>query len=247
MNRYKIPIMLVAAIALAIVALVVFGGAARPARFNFVIEGPVGFIAPRDTLPYTLRWGRATNATSYKVQVTAAATPAGPTAGLPGLAGATVPDTVFSFTAVNLTFDSLRFTASVTAYRGTIPNPIPAVVSWSVVRRRPPGPPGPIQIDSSQIPPLAGIEAYLNDPVIHAGAGAIRRTTHACVFFRSLNGHAVMRSQDGANCWYKFRTTYTAEQRIVNTATQMWVNAQCVQWRSSNPAVATVESTKNCA
>lgn len=129
-------------------------GAAAPKRFHVSVEGPIGVLAlPRDTLTYTLRWGKATNATSYKVTVTATATPAGTTTGLP--VALVVTDTTLAFSAVNLLYDSIAFTATVTAWRGTLTNTTPATVKWSVAKKV--GPPGPIQVDSTLIPPVVTI------------------------------------------------------------------------------------------
>jgi hypothetical protein len=121
-----------------------------PSSPLITVEGPAGLIAPRDTLNYVLRWGRAPNATSYMVSVTASATPAGVTSGLP--VNRTVTDTTVSFSAVNLTYDSLAFTASVTAFRGTTSNATSATAAWSVTKKV--GVPGAIKIDSSAIPPF---------------------------------------------------------------------------------------------
>lgn len=120
---------------------------------NLSVSGPVGAGAWRDTLPYVLRWGKASNATSYRVNVTAVATPAGTTLGLP--ANAVVTDTTISFSATNLTYDSMSFTATVTALRGTQVSASSATKTWSVAKK--PGTPGAIIVDSSAIPPVASV------------------------------------------------------------------------------------------
>jgi hypothetical protein len=187
----------------------------KPGRIT--IEGPTGRImAPRDTLTYTLRWGRATNATSYRITVTPASTPAGTTVGLP--TNLTVPDTFATFSASNLTYDSLSFAASVTAARGTRTNPTPATKSWFIVKL--PGAPGSIQVDSSAVPPpLASLDVSLIPATLTVG-----QTGNACAFFKFGNGLVGMRTMDTTNCATTYAIKYSAAQRAVPCQTQDWLD-----------------------
>lgn len=246
--------------------------AAIPFSNPLRVEGPVGSIAPLDTLRYTLRWGRATNATGYQVTVTAVATntqsgPVGLTLGLP--TRVTVLDTVYSFMAINLAYDSLAFTASVTSMRGTRTNPTPSVATWSVVKR--PGVPGPIIVDSTAIPPIT-----FNDLDLHlqprnfawATRDTLERVTvHACAFMKFSDGTVAMRSQDERHCMYSYRTAYAPVSRGVctrqtplwdaaknllqadhrcaplsNSRVQSWADAQCFLLSSSNSVKVRVET-----
>lgn len=209
---------------LALLAMAIFGCLAlspAPTSQNslrrIVVEGPKGIVlAPRDTLSYVLRWGKATNATSYKVTVTPAATPAGVTGGLPN--STTVTDTTIAFTASNLTYDSLSFTATVTAFRGTRQNPTNATATWFVVKL--PGTPGPIKIDSSAVPPpLASLDVTVTPATI-----VVNQTGQACAFFRFSNGLVGMRSIDAPACSAVYTSKYTTAQRAVGCQIQDWLD-----------------------
>lgn len=187
-----------------------------PGRIS--IEGRRGRVkAPRDTLVYTLRWGRATNATSYRVTVTAAGTPAGTaTLGLPN--NLTVPDTFATFSASNLTYDSLAFAASVIAVRGTRTNPTPATKNWFIVKI--PGAPGSLQVDSTAIPPpLASLDVNIIPPALNVGQFGT-----ACAFFKFSNGLVGMRTSDATGCAATYATKYSAAQRALTCGTQDWLD-----------------------
>lgn len=187
----------------------------KPGRIT--IEGLTGRVkAPRDTLTYTLRWGRATNATSYRITVTSAGTPAGTTLGLPS--NLTVPDTFATFSASNLTYDSLAFSASVTAARGTRTNPNPATKSWFIVKV--PGAPGSIQIDSTAVPPpLASLDVSLIPATLTVG-----QFGSACAFFKFSNGLVGMRTMDATNCAATYTVKYTLAERALTCVTQDWLD-----------------------
>jgi hypothetical protein len=189
--------------------------AGKPGRIT--IEGLTGRVkAPRDTLSYTLRWGRAVNATSYRITVTAAGTPAGTTLGLP--TNLTVPDTFATFSASNLTYDSLGFAASVTAARGTRTNPTPATKSWFIVKI--PGAPGSIQVDSSAVPPpLASLDVSLIPATLTVGLHG-----NACAYFKFSNGLVGMRTSDALNCASTYTIKYSAAQRAVPCQVQDWLD-----------------------
>lgn len=188
---------------------------------RIVVEGPKGVLtAPRDTLNYVLRWGKAANATSYRVTVTSTVTPAGTTLGLP--TNATVTDTTISFAASNLTYDSLSFTATVTAFRNARSNPTNATATWFVTKL--PGAPGPIKIDSSAIPPpLASIETVVTPSTI-----VVNGTGQGCAFFKFTNGLVGMRSVDAPVCSTVYTTKYTAAQRAINCKTQDWLDGTTI-------------------
>jgi hypothetical protein len=210
---------------------------AAPGRPGAItIEGPTGALAaPRDTLTYTLRWGRATNATSYKITVTAASTPTGTTLGLPS--AITVPDTFATFSASNLTYDSLAFNASVTAARGTRVNSTASTKTWNVVKL--PGVPGSIQVDSTAVPPPM---ASLDISLIPASL-VIGQTGKACAYLVFSNNKVAMRTQDTANCQTDFIGRYTSTRRAITAPTQAFADNSCVVWTSSNTAIATVSGS----
>lgn len=193
-------------------------------------------LAPRDSLIYTLRWGKGVNATGYRVTVSGAATPVGATSGLPS--NTAVPDTSITFTAINNTFDSLSLNASVVSTRGTRTSSA-ATKTWFVVRI--PGSPGGIQVDSSAIPPLlSSIEPVLIPPTLTIGS-----TGKACNYYR-FGTLAAMRAQDSTDCLTDYLSRYTAAQRAVSAATQTYVNRACIIWSSSNTAVVTVTNNEVC-
>jgi hypothetical protein len=193
-------------------------------------------LAPRDSLIYTLRWGKGVNATGYRVSVTGAATPVGATSGLP--ANVAVTDTTITFTAINNTFDSLSLNASVISTRGTRSSAA-ATKTWFVVRV--PGAPGGIIIDSTAIPPLlSSLDVALIPPTL-----AIGSTGKACAYLR-FNTLAAMRTQDAVDCQVDFIARYTGTQRNITPATQTYADRACVTWSSTNPGVATVTSTEFC-
>lgn len=186
---------------------------------------------PRDSLSYVLRWGKATNATSYHVTVTATGSPpTSTTTGLP--TNAVVTDTTIAFVAINTTYDSLTFNVSVTAYRGTFSNPTAATATWNVVRR--PGVPGKIIVDSSAIPPIVfnGLDLNLGTyadgrritgPAVFPWAPfpvqtiGNRSYAWACAYLRFSNGMVAMRAQDAPNCMYNYRVAYNEPARATCT------------------------------
>lgn len=188
----------------------------KPGRIT--LTGITGRVrAPRDTLTYTLRWGKATNATSYRITVTAAGTPVGATLGLP--TNLTVPDTFATFNASNLTYDSLAFAASVTAVRGTRINPTPATKNWFVVKV--PGVPGAIQVDSTAVPPpLASLDVI----VVPSSTLLVGATGTGCAFFKFSNGQVGMRTSDASACATSYATRYSATQRALSCGTQDWLD-----------------------
>lgn len=187
-------------------------------------------LAPRDSLLYTLRWGKGVNATGYRVTVTPSATPTGTTSGLPS--STAVTDTTITFTAINNTFDSLSLNASVVSTRGTRTSAA-ATRTWFVVRI--PGTPGGIQVDSSAIPPLlTSLDVAMVPPSLNIGS-----TGAACAYFR-FGTKAAMRTQDATGCQTDFIGRYTSTQRNVTAATQLYTDRACVTWTSSNTAIATV-------
>lgn len=209
-------------------------GLTRPTKI--VIIGPIGNIAPRDSLTYVLRWGKGTNATGYRVTVTGAATPTGSTSGLP--TNLAVTDTTVTFTAINLTFDSLAFNASIVSTRGTRTS-APATKSWSVVKT--PGAPGGIQVDSSAIPPsLVQVE-----PVLIPTSLFIGEVGKACLYYRYSNGVVAMRNQDAVDCSSTYVSKYTLAERTVGASIQSSVDLSCQNWTSSDITVATVVG-ENC-
>jgi hypothetical protein len=209
--------------------------ASLPKVAGISVEGPMGYVlAPRDTLQYTLRWGKSIqrNETSYQVTVTAVATPSG--VGIPLTTGlpvkAVVPDSIIAFQAVNLQWDSIVFTATVTAYRGTVPSKLSSTKTWTIAKL--PGNPGPIIVDSSAIPPVA-----FNGLEIQVGTGDHRfpwaplpvqtvgnqSAMTACAYMLFSNGTVVMRTQDDRYCRYNYRTGYAAARRSVCTPqTPQW-------------------------
>ena len=190
---------------------------------RIVVEGPKGrLLAPRDTLTYRLIWGKAANATGYRVSVTATGSPVGSPATTTGLpANAAVTDTTITFSASNLTYDSLSFFASVQATRGTRVG-ASVSASWFVVKL--PGTPGPIKIDSSAVPPpLASLETTITPSTIFVGG-----TAQACAFFKFSTGVVGMRSADAPKCSTVYTSKYTAAQRAVNCQTQDWLDGTTV-------------------
>jgi hypothetical protein len=130
------------------VTVTLFGGTAAPnlAPLAFAPKKDVIVRATTVANQYTLAWGAAANATSYRLTVTAAAFGAGTVGGLPS--NATVNATTYTFTAVPpAAWESLAYTATVIGARGTRVGPS-RTVTWKVVRPAP-GQPGPISVDSS--------------------------------------------------------------------------------------------------
>lgn len=211
-----------------------------PTGFHKVtVKGPHGrLIAPRDTLNYVLRWGKATNATGYRVSVTASGSPLpSTTSGLPN--NAVVLDTTISFSASNLTYDSLSFTATVFATRGNRTGATPATGSWFIVKL--PGTPGPVKVDSSAVPPpLASLETSVTPNALVLG---VSNSATACAYFKFSTGVVALQSADAPVCGTDYNSRYTALQRIVDPVTQAWVDTRCVQWSSGNSNIATVTSS----
>lgn len=176
------------------------------------VEGPTGAIAPRDSLTYTLRWGRAQNATGYRVTVSASP---GATSGLPS--NVATPDTFYTFTAINLVYDSLRFLASVSSVRGSQTNPNPATAAWFV--KKLPGAPGPILIDSSAVPAVTKLDVIPSTATLVIG-----QTLQGCAFFRFANGQIGMRSVDGARCLNVYLSKYSAAQRALSCQMVDWLD-----------------------
>jgi hypothetical protein len=130
------------------VTVTLFGGTAAPnlAPLAFAPKKDVIVRATTVANQYTLAWGAAANATSYRLTVTADAFGAGTVGGLPS--NATVNATTYTFTAVPpAAWESLAYTATVIGARGTRVGPS-RTVTWKVVRPAP-GQPGPISVDSS--------------------------------------------------------------------------------------------------
>lgn len=197
------------------------------------VTGKMGRVtlAPRDSLLYTLRWGKGVNATGYKVTVTAVSTPSGSTSGLPS--NLSVTDTTVTFTAINFGFDSLVFNASVISTRGTRSSSA-STKGWFIVRI--PGTPGGIQVDSSAVPPL-----LVSLPVILIpNSLAVGQSGNACAYYMFANNTVGMRQQDASRCSTDFVSRYTASQRSISFASQAFVNNSCQVWSSSNIGVATV-------
>lgn len=181
-----------------------------------------------DTLSYILRWGHAASTSSYLVTVVASGTPVGTaTSGLPS--AQSVTDTTIKFTAINLTFDSLSFTATVFADRGALQDSTPATVTWHYVKR--PGVPGPIIVDSTASPVIlfAGLDVHAGHfgdenfylrPVPGAPLyqGGERVAITVCSYFKFSDGTVAMRTQDARYCLYNYRVAYAAAIRSVCTS-----------------------------
>lgn len=175
-----------------------------------------------DSLRYRLAWGPARGATGYEVVVRPVAHTTAGWSGLPANQLVTTTDLIF--TAINTTYDSVRFRAVVWSRRGTERSRDSSYVEWSV--RRALGAPGPITVDSSMV--ITGmILAPQGTPTLELAQGD---TQLFC---------ALLRFGDGAVAW---RATSAPEAQcetfarqlggIPTTLQQSTADAQCITFRT---------------
>jgi hypothetical protein len=187
------------------------------------LEGPTPMrvrlaAAPGDSLRYTLNWGAARGATSYRVSVRAVAWDSAGWQGLPN--SVIVTGTSFNFTAVKTTWDSVQFRAEVYSRQNAREFPTGSTVTWSVRRL---GPPGPITVDSSLI--ITGLNLVPDNVNLVAG----RDTATFCALLQFRDGAVAFRSSNPtAYCDSAARAT----GRVPSIAQQLKADSQCVTFRT---------------
>lgn len=203
---------------------------ARPR--NVVMAGPTG-TAPGDSLRYTLSWGAGARASSYGVRVTAAGSTGW--SGLPN--GTTTASTSQVFTAINTTaWDTVRFTARVWSLGvGGRPSRDTASVSWSLVRG--PAGPGPITVDSSQIPQLSALDLRPASVTL----AAYGDTTRLCPIFVMRDG-AVGTASRLPGCTAQLDAAYPVPARRVTVAQQAYIDTTCINYSAPDGGTLTPET-----
>lgn len=221
-------------------ALLLTLGFGRPLTDHLTIApdppGPVTFdlLAVGDTLVYRVGWGSGARASSYDVTLTVAVTNGtwstlrdstncnvDPNCGhVPGAGMGVVLNTSGLYRKTWLTampWDSATFTASVASRNA---GGLSAAVTASRRAMRPPGPPGPVTIDSALV--LTGLPVFPATAMMIVGTDRV-----TCGFFQFGNGAIAERTIDRSICdtiYWKYvpldaQTVTAAQQAFVDTST----------------------------
>ncbi len=183
-------------------------------RDGMTTVGSGVILAPGDSLPLTISWGAATRATGYRLTVTADSTN-GTWSNLPtNLAITTVTRAILP---ISTTWDSVRFTARVESVDAFGPTGKFSAATWKMRRRA--GAPGPIIVDSSQVPQLSVMEVRPSTFTLTVGA-----SRQMCAFPRFASGRVAMRSDDATLCTATYLANFSTAERAVSVDEQKWVD-----------------------
>lgn len=189
-------------------------------------------VAAGDTAKVYVSWSAATKATGALLTVTVANTNGTWTA-LPVNQVVTAGGTAQVVT-MSLTADSALFQACMKSTAGAVTSPQACSNSRQWVRKLQP----PIvSIDS-----LVGI---LVAPSTFTLAG-IGTTKQLCAYYRFASGHVALRAIDAPACASDYASRFSIMERAVTNTEQTWTDGRCIQWTSSNTAVATVTTDPGC-
>lgn len=188
----------------------------------------LGMSAPGDSLKIGVNWGGAARATGYRITVVATGTN-GSWTGLPSVQSNVT--TSLQFTAVNVAWDSVTFTATVESVDAVGPTGKTSLSAPLKLKRRA-GAPGPVTFDTT----LTIIGARILPDSVTVRPNEV---VQFCALVQFLNGMYALRAVDQGQpeCATMYLSMIPAGQRLVSATQQARADSVCFEWSATGGTI----------